>query len=79
MNVRTTIMLEKPILERIREEARRHHQTLRETIRTLILSGLAKKRKEKKPLPILPTFNLGKEKIDISNRVRMYEMLEEKK
>lgn len=79
MNVRTTIMLEKPILERIREQARRHHQTLREAIRTLLLSGLASTQKEK-PIPLqLPTFNLGQEKIDISNRVKLYEMWDEEK
>lgn len=77
MNARTTIILEKPILERIRERARQNRQTLRETIRTLILAGLTKKTK---PVPLkLPTLNLGREKIDISNRTKLYEMWDEEK
>ena len=74
MNVRTTIMLERPILDRIREQAHRSRQTLRKTLRDLILAGLSRVKKEKRPLPSLPTFNLGREKVDVSHRVRLYEM-----
>lgn len=78
MNVRTTIMLDKPILEKIRRQAREGRQTLRETIRNLLLAGMAKTQKKKNPPFSLPTFDMGREKIDISNRTRLYEILEER-
>lgn len=79
MNARTTIMLEKPILERIRETARKNHQTLRETIRNLILAGLTRAPKSKATPFKLPVLNLGREKIDLSSRTRLYEMWDEEK
>ncbi|MBI2981705.1 MAG: hypothetical protein HYY44_05375 [Deltaproteobacteria bacterium] len=74
MNERTTIILERSILEKVRQKARQQHQTLRETIRSLILAGLQKASGTRRPPLKLPKLNLGAEKTDISSRTRLYEM-----
>lgn len=77
MNARTMIVLERPLLDRIRRQARLQGKTLREAIRTLLLAGLGRATPSKMKLPPLPTLRLGKEKCDIAQRARLYEMWEE--
>lgn len=77
MNVRTTIMLERPLLDRIRRQARVQGKTLREAIRGLLLAGLGRATPSKAKLPPLPTLRLGREKCDISQRARLYELWDE--
>lgn len=71
---RTTIILDRPILNRIRAQAHKEKKTLRETLREIILKGLNQPSLKKiRPLA-LPSFRMGKELIDISNRARLYEL-----
>ncbi|MBI4237216.1 MAG: hypothetical protein HY696_02210 [Deltaproteobacteria bacterium] len=79
MNARTTIILEQPLLERIRETARKSRQTLRETLRTLILAGLSNMSPTKATPLHLPSLHLGKERRDIANRARLYALWDEER
>ncbi len=74
MNVRTTILLEKPLLDRVRHKAHVSHRTLRETIRDLLLAGLARSQKSRARPEHLPDLKLGQELSDVSSRSRLYEL-----
>lgn len=69
-------MLEKPLLDRIRQQARLQGKTLREAIRTLLVAGLGRTAQAKTKSPRLPTLRLGKEKCDIAQRTHLYERWE---
>lgn len=73
---RTTIILEKPLLNKLRQQAHKNKKTLKNTIRELILLGLKRSEKECKDVPELLELNLGPELEDLSNREFLYKLWE---
>ncbi len=79
MNERTSILLDRPLLVRIRREARKGGQTLTETIRALLLAGLAKKSRRAEKHTPLPSYSMGRELADLTSRSRLYEIWDREK
>lgn len=71
---RTTIILEKPVLKRVRDKAKKEGKTLKDTLREIILEGLNRPQRKKETLPELPSFHMGRALVDVSNRERLYEI-----
>ena len=71
---RTTIILDKPVLKRVREKARKEGKTLKDTLTEIILAGLNRPPRKRETLPELPSFHLGRPLVDVANRTRLYEM-----
>lgn len=73
---RTTIMLEKPVLDKVREKARMERKSLREVLHEVIVAGLRRTAPQVLQ-PLDPgVLGLGREKVDIASRARLYEIFE---
>lgn len=64
---RTTLILEDGCMDRIRELARRQGRTMSELVNELLAEGLQKRRAPQKS-PTLPTFAMGKPRVDLADR-----------
>lgn len=73
---RTTIILEKPLLNKLRQKAHQNKKTLKDTIRELILLGLRRAEKESFDLPAFSQLDLGPELEDLSSREFLYKLWE---
>ena len=79
-HMKTTLNIDDSVMQRLREEAARRGTTMS----SLVEAGLRRVLAEPTPtapptpeLPLLPTWNGGKELVDISNRDALYKVMEE--
>jgi hypothetical protein len=64
---RTTLILEDGCMDRIRELARRQGRTMSEVVGEMLAEGLQKRRAQPKS-PTLPSFAMGKPRVDLADR-----------
>lgn len=76
---RTTICLDDPLMERVKERAQKLKKTLKDIIHDLIVLGLARSEKTQSKNPSLNLADLGKERTDISSRANLYQQWENDK
>ena len=79
---RTTISLHESVLKKTKEEAKREHRSLGETISELLLLGLEKKHlhseTRKKPF-VLKTYAMGSPRIPLEDKDALYDVLDGRK
>lgn len=64
---RTTLVLEDGCMDRIRELARRQGRTMSELVNEILAEGL-QRRRAKRPSPQLPSFAMGRPRVDVADR-----------
>lgn len=77
MNRRTTLVLDESILRELKKIAADEQKTLSAVTYQVIRSGLAKRSQPKKtPARKLPAFSMGRPKVDVADRDRLYDVLD---
>jgi hypothetical protein len=74
-HMKTTLVIDDTVLERLREEAARQGRTISELVEAALRSFLERTPK-RGPLPPLPTFNGGGAYVDIADREALYQAME---
>jgi len=74
---RTTLVLDEQQFTELKKVAAEERRTLSSVTEEILRLGLAARRKpRRKKLAPLPTFNLGKPKVDLADRNALYEAME---
>lgn len=73
--MKTTLIIDDGVMTRLREEAARQGRTLSEMVEAA-LRLLLDERPARTPLPPLPTFDGGAERVDVADRDALYRVLE---
>jgi hypothetical protein len=74
-HMKTTLNISEVTMKRLKREAARQGRTMSEMVETA-LRALLQKRTVAQKLPPLPTFHSGGARVDISNRVALYDFME---
>lgn len=76
--MKTTLIISDNIMPQIKALAAKNRQTLSKTVEALLRSGLENRNMPfKKPSP-LPEYEMGRCLVDISDRDRLYQVMERK-
>lgn len=75
--MKTTLVIDDTVMQRLREEAVRTHRTISELVETALRGMLEAKAVAPSAIPQLPTFHGGIPLVDISNREALYSAMEE--
>ena len=73
-HMKTTLNIADPVMARLKREAARQGRTMSELVETA-LRKLFEARSEDPELPPLPTFDGGREKVDIADREALYDIM----
>ncbi len=73
-HMKTTLNIADPVMARLKREAARQGRTMSELVETA-LRMLFEAQKEDLELPTLPTFQGGRERVDISDREALYDVM----
>ena len=79
-HMKTTLNIDASVMQRLREEAARRGTTMSQLVEAglrRVLADHATYEAPSKEIPPLPTWNGGKELVDISNRDSLYQVMEE--
>lgn len=74
--MKTTLNIDDTVMQRLRQEAARQHRTMSELVEAALRLFFRASR-ERPELPELPTHDMGKELVDISDRDALYRAMEE--
>ena len=77
--MKTTLNIDDTVMRRLREEAARRQTTMSSLVEAglrRVLADAGKEDRETHPLPSLPSWKSGGQRVDISNREEMYGVLE---
>jgi len=74
-HMRTALIIDDTVLERLRQEAARQGRTISELVEAALRSFLERSPK-RGPLPPLPTFDSAGACVDISDREALYQAME---
>ena len=75
IHMKTTLNIDDSVMARLRREAARTGRTMSELVETA-LRNLLNSRREREPLPPLPSFNGGGALVDIADREALYRAME---
>lgn len=65
--MKTTIVLPDPLFARLKREAASQRRTLSDLVEAALV-GFLDRRKESKPQPPLPSFDMGRSLVDVADR-----------
>ncbi len=77
--MKTTLNIDDTVMRRLREEAARRQVTMSSLVEAglrHVLADSSAEEEDAKPLPPLPSWKSGGQRVDISNREEMYGVLE---
>ena len=74
-HMKTTLNIDDTVMRRLKREAARTGRTMSELVETA-LRNLFRTRREKEPLPPLPSFDGGGALVDIADRDALYRAME---
>ena len=77
--MKTTLNIDDTVMRRLREEAARRQTTMSSLVEAglrRVLADSGTEDSEARPLPPLPSWKSGGQRVDISNREEMYGVLE---
>ena len=74
--MKTTLVIDDRVLERLREEAARQHKTISELVESALRLFFERKQ-QPVALPPLPSFDSRGAFVDVSNREALYRAMEE--
>lgn len=74
-HMKTTLVIDDTVLDRLRQEAARQGRTISELVEAALRSFL-QQRPKRPPLPPLPSFDSGGALVDISDREALYQAME---
>ena len=74
-HMKTTLNIDDSVMARLRREAARTGRTMSELVE-MALRNLLQSRREREPLPPLPSFNSGGALVDIADREALYGAME---
>jgi len=75
--MKTTLVIDDTVMQRLREEAARTRRTISELVETALRNMLEASEQPVRPLRPLPTWNGGVPLVDVSNREALYTAMEE--
>jgi hypothetical protein len=75
IHMKTTLVIDDTVMQRLREEAARSHRTISELVEAALRLMLEPKPEPVRPLPPLPTFD-SVMLVDVSNREALYTAME---
>ena len=75
--MKTTLVIDDAVLQRLREEAARSHRTISELVETALRGMLEAKPVDAAALPPLPSFQGGAFLVDVANREVLYDAMAE--
>ena len=73
--MKTTLVIDDTVLQRLRQEAARQGKTISELVEAALRSFLERSSR-RGPLPPLPAFNSGGAYVDIADREALYQAME---
>lgn len=76
--MKTTLSIDDTVMQRLREEAARQGMPVAELVESGLRRVLATAPKEPLPLPELPAMNSGGIRVDVADRDRLYEVMEDR-
>ncbi len=74
-HMKTTLNIDDTVMARLRREAARTGRTMSELVETA-LRNLLRPRRDREPLPPLPSFDSGGASVDIADRDALYRAME---
>lgn len=74
-HMKTTLVIADPVMIRLKEEAARRRSTISELVEAALRLLLDHEEAEPQ-LPPLPSFDLGKARVDVSDREALYRAME---
>ena len=74
-HMKTTLTIDDTVMAKVKREALRRGTTMGALIETALRTYL-KAKPSNDPLPPLPTFNMGKPKVDIADRNALYDLMD---
>ena len=75
-NMKTTLNIDEGVMKQLKQEAASRGCTMSELVETAIRS-LLRSKKNRPILTPLPTFKGGRERVDVSNRNALYDVMED--
>ena len=75
IQMKTTLNIDDSVMVRLKREAARTGRTMSDLVETA-LRQLLRTRRDREPLPPLPTFNSGGALVDIADREALYRAME---
>ena len=76
MKTKTTLILPENLMRELRRRAAQRGETLSEVVAAAIQKGLAESGPEKRIEP-LPTYPMGEARVDLADRDRLYDLMDE--
>jgi len=73
--MKTTLLIPDPLFRRLKRRAMESGDTLSDLVAELLRKGLAENPRPRR-LPPLPTFDMGKARVDVADRKALYEAME---
>lgn len=73
--MKTTLLIPDPLFRRLKRRALESGETLSGLVVELLRKGLTESPKPRR-LPALPTFDMGKARVDVADRDTLYEVTE---
>jgi hypothetical protein len=73
--MKTTLIIPDPVFRDLKRQAAERGTTMSELTTELLRRGLADRPKPKR-LPPLPSFDMGREKVNVADRNALYETME---
>lgn len=77
-HMKTTLNIDDTVMQRLREEAARQGKPMAELVEAGLRRVLATAPKEPVPLPELPAMSSGGMRVDVADRDRLYEVMEDR-
>jgi hypothetical protein len=75
-HMKTTLVIDDAVLQRLREEAAKRGVTMSELVEAGLRRVLDEPRASQEPLPALPRWNGGGARVDIADRDALYALLD---
>ncbi|HZP19867.1 MAG TPA: ribbon-helix-helix protein, CopG family [Bauldia sp.] len=75
--MKTTLNIDDGVMSRLKQEAARQRKTMSELVEAALRSALQRQPRKKPALPPIPTFDGGRELVDLADRDALYRAMEE--
>lgn len=76
--MKTTLNIDDTVMQRLREEAARQGRPMAELVEAGLRRILARVPEESRPLPELPAMKSAGMRVDVADRDRLYEVMEDR-